>query len=77
LTPRRSTLTIVTPNPLITQWPRRSYILQGIDQTSFPLRRTLGALATIAGVVLIIVRSRLPETPAAGAQSPSASQGET
>jgi len=53
LTPRRSTLTIVTPNPLITQWPRRSYILQGIDQTSFPLRRTLGALATIVFTVVL------------------------
>ncbi|HUR88204.1 MAG TPA: hypothetical protein VMZ74_03875 [Ramlibacter sp.] len=37
----------------------------------------LGTLATIAGIVLIIVRSRLPDPPAAGAQSPSASQGET
>ena len=33
--------------------PRRSYILQGIDQTSFPLRRTLGAIATIVFAVVL------------------------
>jgi hypothetical protein len=31
----------------------------------------LGGLATIVGVVLIVVRSRLPETPPPGAQSKS------
>ena len=31
----------------------------------------LGVLATIVGVVLIVVRSRLPETPPPGAQSKS------
>jgi hypothetical protein len=35
----------------------------------------IGALAAVTGVVLIIVRSRLTETPAPGAQSSSASQG--
>jgi hypothetical protein len=29
----------------------------------------LGTLATVAGVVLIVVRSRLPEAPGPGAQS--------
>ena len=34
----------------------------------------LGGIAIAAGVVLIIVRSRLSETPPPGAQSPTASQ---
>jgi hypothetical protein len=34
----------------------------------------LGSLAAFAGVVLIYVRSRIPETPAAGAQSASPSK---
>jgi hypothetical protein len=36
----------------------------------------LGAIVTVAGIVLIVVRSRLPETPPPGAQSSSPSQGE-
>jgi hypothetical protein len=37
----------------------------------------LGGIAVAAGIVLIIVRSRLTETPPRGAQSPKASQGKS
>ena len=37
----------------------------------------LGAIGVAAGITLIIVRSRLTETPAAGAQSSSPSQDQT
>jgi hypothetical protein len=36
----------------------------------------LGAVATLAGVVLIVVRSRLKEAPPAGAQSTQPTPGE-
>lgn len=35
----------------------------------------LGCVAVIAGIVLIVVRSRLTETAPTGAQSPNAQQG--
>ena len=37
----------------------------------------VGAIVVAAGVVLIVVRSRLHETPAPGAQSPEATQGKS
>ena len=37
----------------------------------------LGGMAVIAGIVLIVVRSRLTEAAPSGAQSPDSSQGNT
>jgi hypothetical protein len=36
----------------------------------------LGAIVTVAGIVLIVVRARVSETPPPGAQSSSPSQGD-